>query len=188
MHLKGCLHTHTTCSDGKLSPQEVADAYEELGYDFIAFTDHDHLWRPRQEEAYTAVRSRLLVLQGIELTVFSRGYVHVNRIRAGAEELHVLNHLGAYDLTVPQAIACVADVAARLPLDAVEITNKGFPCPELDVPEIGFPKLASDDSHERTGIGRAWIEMDAPRDPGAILRAVRAGDFWNCFAKGQGGA
>ncbi len=26
MFLKGCLHTHTSCSDGKLTPQEVANA------------------------------------------------------------------------------------------------------------------------------------------------------------------
>ena len=31
MLLKGCLHTHTTCSDGKLSPQEVANEYGSRG-------------------------------------------------------------------------------------------------------------------------------------------------------------
>ena len=50
MLLKGCLHTHTTCSDGKLSPQAVADAYESRGYDFVAFTDHDYLLKPNYRE------------------------------------------------------------------------------------------------------------------------------------------
>jgi predicted metal-dependent phosphoesterase TrpH len=184
MHLKGCLHTHTTCSDGKLSPQELADAYLELGYDFIAFTDHDHLWRPGQDEAYGAVRTSLLVLRGIELTVFSRGYVHVNRIRGRDEELHVLNHIGAYDLTLPQALACLEDVATRFPLDAVEITDKGFRSAVMDVPEMPLPRIATDDAHVTGHIGRAWIEMDAARDPDAILRAVKRGDFWNCYARG----
>ena len=38
--LKGNLHSHTTCSDGRLSPQQRADAYAAHGYDFLAITDH----------------------------------------------------------------------------------------------------------------------------------------------------
>jgi len=184
VHLKGCLHTHTTCSDGKMTPQEVADVYAALGYDFLAFTDHDHLWKPDQEARYGAVKSELLILQGVELTVFERGYLHVNRIKGEREELHVLNHLGDYDLDVPQVIDRLAALAARYPLDAVEVTSKGFLRPEFEVPEITYPKIATDDAHERIHCGRAWIELDAPRDTDAVLRAVKNGDFWNCYAKG----
>lgn len=37
---KGNLHTHSTASDGKLSPERVCQTYRELGYDFLALTDH----------------------------------------------------------------------------------------------------------------------------------------------------
>ena len=37
---KGNLHTHSTRSDGGLSPGEVATAYRTRGYDFLALTDH----------------------------------------------------------------------------------------------------------------------------------------------------
>lgn len=37
---RGNLHTHSTCSDGILSPQEVCRRYQAEGYDFIALTDH----------------------------------------------------------------------------------------------------------------------------------------------------
>ncbi len=37
---RGNLHTHSTLSDGKLSPEEVCRAYQDAGYDFIALTDH----------------------------------------------------------------------------------------------------------------------------------------------------
>lgn len=37
---KGNLHTHTTQSDGKRSPEEVCAWYQDHGYDFIAITDH----------------------------------------------------------------------------------------------------------------------------------------------------
>jgi len=38
---KGNLHTHTTVSDGQLSPQETIQIYAEGDYDFLALTDHD---------------------------------------------------------------------------------------------------------------------------------------------------
>lgn len=37
---KGNLHTHTTQSDGRKSPEEVCAWYKIHGYDFIAITDH----------------------------------------------------------------------------------------------------------------------------------------------------
>lgn len=37
---RGNLHTHSSNSDGALSPAEVARAYERNGYDFLAITDH----------------------------------------------------------------------------------------------------------------------------------------------------
>ena len=37
---KGNLHMHTTCSDGRVSPEQAEDMYEQAGYDFIALTDH----------------------------------------------------------------------------------------------------------------------------------------------------
>ncbi|MFT6912782.1 MAG: hypothetical protein ACJAQW_001387 [Paracoccaceae bacterium] len=37
---KGNLHTHSTRSDGAISPQEVCARYHAEGYDFIALTDH----------------------------------------------------------------------------------------------------------------------------------------------------
>jgi len=38
---KANLHTHTTESDGRLSPQEVVDLYAQAGYSILALTDHD---------------------------------------------------------------------------------------------------------------------------------------------------
>jgi hypothetical protein len=37
---KGNLHTHSTRSDGKLTPAEVTAAYKARGYDFLALADH----------------------------------------------------------------------------------------------------------------------------------------------------
>ncbi len=37
---KGNLHAHSTVSDGKLSPEQVARLYRERGYSFLAFSEH----------------------------------------------------------------------------------------------------------------------------------------------------
>lgn len=56
---KGNLHTHTTVSDGMMSPLETLTLYEENGYDFIALTDH---WK-WSDKSYG---SKMLVLSGAE--------------------------------------------------------------------------------------------------------------------------
>lgn len=38
--LKGNLHTHSTLSDGKKTPEEVISLYRKNQYDFLALTDH----------------------------------------------------------------------------------------------------------------------------------------------------
>jgi predicted metal-dependent phosphoesterase TrpH len=37
---KGNLHTHSTASDGLLTPETVCQVYQNAGYNFIAVTDH----------------------------------------------------------------------------------------------------------------------------------------------------
>ena len=181
MLLKGALHVHTTCSDGELTPQEVANAYEERGFDFIAFTDHDYLVKPNYRDVCSQVKSGMILFHGIELTVFVKGYVHVNKIEGDKEVLHVFNHIGEYDLTLAQIRHRTKKIAEKYPLDAVEITTKGFRQKEIESLDLPYPKIASDDMHTRVGIGRAWIELDAPRDKDAIIRAIKKGRFWNCF-------
>jgi hypothetical protein len=183
MLLRGQLHTHTTCSDGSLTPQEVADIYAGLGFDFLAFTDHDHLLKPSYRLAIASVRSELLIFSGIELTVQSRkGYVHVSRIEGDREILHIFNHPADCGLPLRETLQCIAEVAERYSLDAIEATSHGFPTPLFDIPGIGYPRVAADDSHDRPGCGRAWIELDCNRDRDAIVTAIREGCFQNGYA------
>ena len=181
MHLKGALHVHTTCSDGCLTIRQVLDVYASLGFDFIALTDHDTLLRPDAYADLLYLPTDLIVFSGVELTVFERGYVHVNRICGENETLHIFNHPSELDLPVPRAIERIEAVARQMPIDAVEITSKGFRTPEFEIPELPYPKVATDDSHTRIGCGRAWIEMDCARDKDQILRGIRNNDFWNCY-------
>lgn len=47
-YFKANLHTHTTVSDGKYTPEEVKEIYKSRGYQILAFTDHEK-FIPHQE-------------------------------------------------------------------------------------------------------------------------------------------
>lgn len=181
MHLKGALHVHTTCSDGELTIPEVVNIYTGLGFDFIALTDHDYLLRPNCYDIVKTLPTDMIIFRGLELTVFEKGYVHVNRIKGDTERLHIFNHPAELDLPMEKVIDRITTVAKRFPIDAVEVTTKGFRTPEYEIPEIPYPKVATDDSHTRIGCGRAWIEMDCPKTKDGIIKAIRNNDFWNCY-------
>jgi hypothetical protein len=89
--LRGNLHTHTTNSDGKLSPDEVVDRYAEAGHDFLSLSDHDHC-SPRFE------RDGLLCLRGVEVT-------------AGGPHLLAIGVDKVYDTHRPRA-AVIAEIMA----------------------------------------------------------------------------
>ena len=59
---RGNLHTHTTNSDGRRTPKEALRLYKEMGYDFIALTDH---WKRTSERE--EMMDGMLVIPGIEL-------------------------------------------------------------------------------------------------------------------------
>ena len=182
MLLKGALHVHTTCSDGEMSIIEVIRTYTNLGFDFIALTDHDYLMRPGCYDMLDTLETDLIIFKGCELTVFEKGYVHINRIIGQNETLHIFNHPSELDLPLTKVIERIRAVSRQYPLDAVEVTSKGFLFREYETDAIDYPKIATDDSHNRRMCGHAWIEMDCAREKDAILRAIKQGQFWNCYA------
>lgn len=45
---KGNLHTHSTNSDGRKTPEEIVRIYREHGYQFLAFTEHEFYTHNRE--------------------------------------------------------------------------------------------------------------------------------------------
>jgi len=179
--LKGALHTHTTCSDGELTPLELLRVYRDLGFDFIALTDHDFLLSPGCYENVPDEFEGMLVFKGVEKTVFARGYLHVSVITGDEEVLHVFAHPAEYDLTVEQVADRIREIEEIMPIHVVEVTSKGYYTPEYDVAAIPFAKVASDDTHTRGGCGRAWVEVACERERDAILRTIKEGGAGVCY-------
>lgn len=175
--LKGNLHAHTTFSDGRWPVDTVIARYRDLGYDFLAITDHDNHIQDDYWFRIPAGDDRILVLPGVELN-YDPLSQHVGKVTGDRETLFVLNHPARYNLTVEDTLRRIRVITrAGLPIHAVEITDTGLYQPRYDVEEIALPRIATDDSHRDPHFGRAWIEVEAVRSPDAIIKAVKAGDF-----------
>ena len=61
---KGNLHSHTTNSDGTLSPEEAVKRYREHGYSFLCLSDHD-LYTDYREQFND---KKFLILPGAEIS------------------------------------------------------------------------------------------------------------------------
>ena len=65
---KGNFHTHTTQSDGSMSPGTVIDQYKQLGYSVLALTDHNTVTYPWATYGRDPVQLGMVDVQGNELS------------------------------------------------------------------------------------------------------------------------
>jgi len=176
-YLKGNLHVHTNFSDGCLTPEEMVKIYQDLGYDFMAITDHDYLIRPQYWESIPDGNGEFIVFKGIELEYPPLRYQHIGKILGDEETLFIFNHPQQYRLSIEEVNRQIHIISRDMPIHCVEVTDKGVYTKVYDTPVIPLPKIASDDSHSSDQCGRAWIEVQSPRDRDSILRAIKEGNF-----------
>ncbi|QEN06165.1 PHP domain-containing protein [Thiospirochaeta perfilievii] len=62
------LHSHTTCSDGSLTPKELIQKAKEIGLKAIAITDHDTL-SGLKDGKEAAIESDITFIPGVELEI-----------------------------------------------------------------------------------------------------------------------
>ncbi len=77
--LKGNLHSHSTASDGDLSPEMMVRSFAERGYDFISVTDHNYY------HDYSDLKiDNFILIPGFELSgSLNEKPVHLNFIQKG---------------------------------------------------------------------------------------------------------
>ena len=89
---KGSLHAHSLWSDGAVFPEQAAAIYKDLGFHFLALTDHDNLMR---DEAFPVFERYVsgMIEEGIIPGVFAAGFwplghdgqVWINKTQRGYE-------------------------------------------------------------------------------------------------------
>jgi hypothetical protein len=72
--IPGVIHVHTTRSDGRSGPDEVAAAAARAGLKFLVFTDHGDATRTPDPPMY---RSGVLCLDGVEISTTGGHYVAI---------------------------------------------------------------------------------------------------------------
>ncbi len=63
---KANLHCHSTCSDGRLTPEQLKEEYKKRGYSVLAMTDHEHL-----VEHHDLTDEAFLLLTAYEMFIFT---------------------------------------------------------------------------------------------------------------------
>ncbi len=89
--LRGDLHMHTNCSDGRQSPEVVCGMYRSHGYDFFAITDH-HRYYPsiRAIEFFKDIPTEFNIVPGEE--------VHLPDVHGKEADAHIVNFGGEYSI------------------------------------------------------------------------------------------
>lgn len=168
-----------------MAPHRLVEEYERLGYDFLAITDHDDLIGEAYWRALERLVPRLVLFHGVELS-YPAFPQHVGKVVGERETLYVLNHPARYRLSLEETLHRI-EVIRRdgLAVEAIEVTDTGLYRPLYHTAAIPLVKVATDDAHKPVHFGRAWIEVEAPRERDAIIRAIRAGDVQLGFRQGE---
>ena len=99
------LHTHTTASDGRITPRELVKKAKKIGLSAIAITDHDTISGVR-EAVNEGEKLGIEVIPGIELTC-----------RSGYREVHILGYFLDYkDETLKKNLESIRFRRAKNPL------------------------------------------------------------------------
>lgn len=141
------LHTHTTASDGLLSPEALVQAVQAAHLDVFSITDHDTL--DALEEAEGLARGRgLRLIPGIELSAMWRmkfelhllgyffdptdarllGFLRQRREARRVRLIAMLNRLQAMGIVVAadEVLACAKDGNVGRPHLARVLAQRGF--------------------------------------------------------------
>jgi len=202
---KGNLHTHTSNSDGRKTPEEVLDIYQAQGYDFIALTDH---WKRTVDQPY--MKDNMLVMTGTELDYTLPGQViHIVGVGVDASVLEKATRNGgaqngidaicaaggrailahpAWSLNTPEIIGALRN------LSATEIYNSvsGYPwngdrADSTCILDIAAAQghllntVAADDSHFYTGencLSYIMLQTDELTQEN-VLKALDEGAFYS---------
>ena len=202
MRAKIGLHTHTTLSDGRKSPEEAARLYREAGYDAIAITDH---WIYGEGGRIGG----LTVLSGCEYNTgtmdAASGVYHivgvlmhkkpfVMRSATPQEIIDAIHDAGglailahpAWSLNTPEKIAKLRNI------DGIEIYNTVSDCntnrrgdSSLIIDMLGvegkfYPLHAADDTHYFTDdLAKSYLCVECESlDRASLIAAIKAGRFY----------
>jgi hypothetical protein len=145
------LHSHTTFSDGTLTPGDLVDAAIKAGVKALAITDHDTLagW----EQAIKAAGSNLEIVPGVELSTVENG-----------KSLHVLGFYPCKEALEPALKERIAGRKRRAQRIVQKLAELGYP--------VSLPELPGNMAPGRPHIAAALVRA------GHVSSSREAFDRW----------
>ncbi len=204
-YYKVALHQHTTISDGRVSPEQLASLYKSRGYDAVAITDH---WKYHKEDNIDG----LLILAGCEYdtglyNTIDGGVMHIvgigmreapqlTKANTRQEIIDKINELGGIAVLAHPcwSLNSIDDAKALCGFTACEIYNacseahesqRAYSDHYIDIlANMGrcYTVFATDDAHYYDGTDetKGFVYVKAEKlTQQAILDAIKRGD---CFA------
>lgn len=205
---KSNLHTHTTQSDGSLTPAEAIDEYHQRGYSILALTDHNRCTWPWQNWGRDPNALGMVAIAGNEAS----NHHHMNSFFiqyettsndlertlgevGAAGGLAMLNHPGRYSYTVQNYVGWFTTYGHLIGL---EVINQGgryngnwspvWPGNDIylwdQILSILMPDrpvwgLACDDMHTLSHLGRDWNTfLLADLTEAQVRDAMQRGQFY----------
>jgi len=201
------LHTHSTTSDGKFTPDEVMAMYSREGYDIMCMTDHLKTNRLAEIDPHG-----MLLMSGIEMHP-AGGRIHRSHLLCVNVPEDFDSSVGAYRKDGENRMQEVVDavnaagglcyfahpywcgfrseeIAALHGLAGIEVYNTSTRYigraynmqiwDELCDMGLRFPALAVDDVHRPRDLFGGWsVVCCAERTREAVVAALRAGSFYS---------
>lgn len=175
---KAALHTHTTASDGRLSPAELTDWYRARGYHIQAITDHRHVTDVRNFST-----DDFLALPGVEWNggrIEDETYYHILLldIRQPREM--------PQDVSMPEAVRAAR--AAGALVFAAHPYWSGQTSAQLAAADgIAGLEVYNDVSQVREGLGISSVHWDELLARGRLLSGLAVDDIHDPAIEGDGG-
>ncbi len=192
---KAQLHAHTTESDGKLSPAELAAFYRDAGYQVLAITDHGRFTPP------PAVHGILVIVgseqdtdEGHLVAYGAVARLDIDRIRSAQTKINRILELGGIaGLAHPNYKTeswTNEEIAGLSSFSLIEVFNgvvgsaQGIAEDKWDYalrlePGRKIWGTAVDDFHAPEHFGKGWVVIYADElGTGAIMRSLRTGNFY----------
>ena len=188
---KAQLHAHTTESDGRLSPTELAAFYRDAGYQVLAITDH---WKftppPRVPGILVLVGSEQHPDEGHLVVYGAQTTPDINYIRPAQIRINRMLELGGIAglahpnlKTEPWTNEEIAELSG---FSLIEVFNgvAGIAEDKWDYvlnlePRRKVWGTAVDDFHAPEHFGKGWVVIYADElSTGAIMKSLRTGNFY----------
>lgn len=202
---KANFHTHTTESDGSLTPQETIDAYQSRGYTILAITDHNKITWPWANWDRDPEQLGMYAIRGgeasnhhhtnaffVDVDITSRSEVTtLDRIH-NAGGLAQLNHPGRYSKSVDWYVEKYQTYDS---LFSMEVYNQGDRYSgdrslwdqvlSRVMPARPVWGTSNDDMHRSTHVGRNFQVLyvkDSELNESTVRQAMVAGSYYFCYA------